>query len=606
MCGIAGGFSFAAGAGPVDRAVVERLNECQRRRGPDGVGQWVSSDGRVMFGHRRLAIIETGATGAQPMTDSTGRWVITFNGEIYNYRELRAELQRRGRRLITNSDTEVLINVVAEWGEAGLSKLRGMFAFGLWDSFERELWLVRDPYGIKPLYVADTEGTIWFASQARALATCVPVNTARSAPGLAGFFLWGHVPEPFSWWEGIRPLAAGHVLRIRPGEAPGEPKAFSTVERIYAAAEPKVLNTKELREALLDTVRHHLIADVPIGIFLSAGVDSNVVAALAAEYDQRITAVTLAFKEYAGTARDEAPLAEAMARHINIPHVTKIIGREEFESLVDDFFDCMDQPSIDALNMFLVSRATAGQGFKVALCGLGGDEVFGGYPSFHQIPQVLKFASILAPVRGVAKYSPLSLYCVSRLLKLSPKWGGLLRNSNNLAGLYLLRRALHVEEELEMILDKYWLDHGLSILLESSRVASIALELEDARLSQHAQIAALESCAYMGNQLLRDADWAGMAHGLEIRVPFVDSHLLERLAPWIGSNAPPTKRDLAATTTVSMVELVNRPKTGFTTPVRDWAVGRSGPAPRGLRGWASEVHRRFRFVGSHDLSKQAA
>ena len=160
MCGIAGGFSFAAGGGPIDRTVVARLNEWQRRRGPDGDGLWVSADERIVLGHRRLAIIDTGAGGAQPMTDVTGRWVITFNGEIYNYRELRLELEREGRTFGTNSDTEVLINVVAAWGEAGLKKLRGMFAFALWDSLERELWLVRDPYGIKPLYVAETDGAL--------------------------------------------------------------------------------------------------------------------------------------------------------------------------------------------------------------------------------------------------------------------------------------------------------------------------------------------------------------------------------------------------------------------------------------------------------------
>src|ERR1700730_10223262 len=172
MCGIAGAFSFSIDAKPVDREVISRLNHLQPRRGPDGVGLWSSAHDRVVLGHRRLAIIETGAAGAQPMTDATGRWVITFNGEIYNYRELRLELERCGRTLITNSDTEVLINVVGEWGEAGLKKLRGMYAFALWDSLERELWLVRDPYGIKPLYVAQAGDTIWFASQARALATC--------------------------------------------------------------------------------------------------------------------------------------------------------------------------------------------------------------------------------------------------------------------------------------------------------------------------------------------------------------------------------------------------------------------------------------------------
>jgi asparagine synthase (glutamine-hydrolysing) len=610
MCGIAGGFSFAAGGGPVDRAVVARLNEWQRRRGPDGDGLWASADERIVLGHRRLAIIDTGAGGTQPMTDVTGRWVITFNGEIYNYRELRLELEREGRTFGTNSDTEVLINVVAAWGEAGLKKLRGMFALALWDSLERELWLVRDPYGVKPLYVAETGGTLWFASQARALATCAPVNIARSAPGLAGFYLWGYVPAPHSWWEGVRPLPAGHVQRIRAGESVRRPKPFSTVEGLYKSLEPSELDRDQLREILLETVRYHLVADVPVGMLLSAGIDSNVIAALSAGLGQRLTAVTLAFKEFAGTPQDETTLATAMARQFGVPHVVSTISRDEFESLVDDFFDCMDQPTTDGLNTYLVSRAIAAQGFKVALSGLGGDELFGGYSTFRQIQQALNAGWALAPLRAIARHVPLRFSLINKALRVSPKWGKLLSHSGSLAQLYVLRRALHLEEELELLLDKYWLEHGFATLLESSNVMAITQDLENANVSRHAQIAVLESCTYMRGQLLRDADWASMAHSLEMRVPFVDSHLLGRLGPWIKSAHPPTKRDLALSAGPGMDAVANRPKTGFTTPVREWAMARSGNSARGLRGWASEVHRRLRPLDRVDpitaQSKRAA
>ena len=603
MCGIAGAFSFAAESDPVDRLVIARLNEWQRRRGPDGVGLWASPDERVILGHRRLAIIDTGPAGAQPMVDASGRWVITFNGEIYNYRELRLELERAGRTFVTSSDTEVLINAVAQWGEAGLKKLRGMFAFALWDSLERELWLVRDTYGIKPLYLAETGDTIWFASQARALAACAPIDVARSAPGLAGFYLWGYVPEPFSWWEGIRMLQAGHVWRLQAGEPPGAPKPYMTVETLYENCKPRELSADELEEALLESVRYHLVADVPVGILLSAGIDSNVIAALAAKLGQRLTAVTLAFEEYRGTPQDETVLAAAMARQLGIPHITATINREEFESLVDDFFDSMDQPTTDGLNMYLVSRAIAAQGFKVAVSGLGGDELFAGYPSFRQIQRVLKLGWLFAPMRAVAPYNPINLSRVSTILRLSPKWGGVVSHSSSLAQLYILRRALHLEQELELLLDKYWLDHGLQTLMSSGAVVTVTKQLEKAGLSRHAQIAALESCAYMRSQLLHDADWASMAHGLEIRVPFVDSHLLQRLGPWIASARPPTKQDLARSAGQHMDVLVNRAKTGFTTPVRDWAMTRSGNLARGLRGWASEVHRKFRSISRDEAVK---
>jgi asparagine synthase (glutamine-hydrolysing) len=606
MCGIAGALSFAANGGPVDRQVIANLNEWQRRRGPDGVGLWAASDERVVLGHRRLAIIETGAAGTQPMADATGRWIITFNGEIYNYLELRSELERLGRTFLTNSDTEVLINVVAEWGETGLKKLRGMFAFALWDSLERELWLVRDTYGIKPLYVAENSSTIWFASQARALATCTPINITRSAPGLTGFYLWGYVPEPFSWWEGIRMLPPGHVQRFRAGEPPAMPKPFMTVETLYENFRPRVLSADELQEALLESVRYHLVADVPIGILLSAGIDSNVIAALAARFSQQLTAVTLAFEEYRDTPQDETVLAVAMARQFGIPHITTTINREEFESLVDDFFSSMDQPTTDGLNMYLVSRAIAAQGFKVALSGLGGDELFAGYPSFRQIQRVLKFGWLSAPMRAVAQCSPINLSRIGTMFGLSPKWGGLLSHSSSLAQLYVLRRALYLEEELELLLDKSRLDHGLQTLMSSGTVVTISQRLEKAGLSRHAEIAVLESCAYMRSQLLHDTDWASMAHGLEIRVPFVDNRLLEQLGPWIASARPPTKRDLARSAGQHVEGLVNRAKTGFTTPVCDWAMVRSGNVARGLRGWASEVHRQFRSVDLAMVPKRVA
>src|SRR5262249_19970232 len=230
MCAIAGAFRFSSKARAADVTIVGRLSELQRRRGPDGEGLWSSADGRIAFGHRRLAIIDPGPDGAQPMSDASGRWTVTFNGEIYNYRALRHELETLGCVFRTNSDTEVLLNAVARWGEAGIRKLRGMYAFALWDGRERELWLARDPYGIKPLYVAPRDGVLWFASQARALARAAPVDSGRDPAALVGFYLWGHVPEPFTWWAGIRAFPPGHLQRMRVGAMPAPAQAFATVE----------------------------------------------------------------------------------------------------------------------------------------------------------------------------------------------------------------------------------------------------------------------------------------------------------------------------------------------------------------------------------------
>jgi asparagine synthase (glutamine-hydrolysing) len=606
MCGIAGAFNFGRNATHLEPGLVLRLNEMQRRRGPDGAGLWSSEDKRIVLGHRRLAIIDTSSAGAQPMQDASERWVITFNGEIYNYRALRSELEQLGCLFVTNSDTEVLINAIAQWGEAALRKLRGMYAFALWDSLQQELWLARDPYGIKPLYVSQGQGTIWFASQARALANCAPVDTKRDPAALTGFYLWGHVPEPFSWWAGIQMFPAGHVQRIRAGHTPLAPKAFARIEEAYVSGPAQPLASYELRELVLDSIQHHLVADVPVGVFLSAGIDSNVIAALAAKLSTRLRTVTLAFDEYAGTPDDEAPLAEAAANILGSDHVTVRIGRSEFEQLLEDFLACMDQPTIDGLNTYLVSRAAASQGLKVALSGLGGDELFGGYPSFKQIPKLLRLGRYVPLARSLGRAVRATLRAMP-LPGIPPKAAGLLSHSGDIADAYLLRRALHLEDEIEALLDESWLQQGLEKLLSHRCITQTVEPLRARGATVHAQVSALESCWYMRNQLLRDTDWSSMAHGLEVRVPFVDATLLERIAPAIVSDAPPSKKDLAACAEHLPPDMVRRAKTGFTTPVQRWAADQTGVSARGLRGWASNVHRLFRAPSlPHPVSTLAA
>jgi asparagine synthase (glutamine-hydrolysing) len=573
--------------------MVSRLSQLQRRRGPDGEGLWSSPDGRVAFGHRRLAIIDTGY-GGQPMSDASGRWTITFNGEIYNYHALRRELEQLGCVFHTNSDTEVLINAVAWWGEAGLRRLRGMYAFALWDGREHELWLARDPYGIKPLYVAQRDGILWFASQAKALATIAPVDRTRDAAALAGFYLWGHVPEPFTWWSSIRAFPPGHLQRVHVDATPGAPRAYAKVEEAYFATTAQRISSDELRVVLQDSVQHHLVADVPVGVFLSAGIDSNVIAALAAERKARLRTVTLAFDEYAGTEMDEAPLAEEAARILSSDHTTVRIGRGEFEALLDDFFDAMDQPSIDGLNTYLISHAAAGLGLKVVLSGLGGDELFGGYPSFRGVPKLAQWGRRLSWLQAFGSIAQRTLRAIAPA-GVPPKTAGLLAYSRDLTSAYLLRRALYLEDELPSLLDESWITEGLERLATAAALNSTIAPLRAVGASDHAQVAALESCWYMRNQLLRDTDWSSMAHGLEVRVPFVDFALIERLGPAIASTTPPSKKDLAACCPGIAERVVSRAKTGFTTPVRQWiSEGAGTRSARGLRGWGSRVHYEFR------------
>lgn len=595
MCGLAGIFAYSNSAPPVDSGELLCMREHMIRRGPDGAGLWVSDDRRIGLAHRRLAIIDLTPDGAQPMASACGRYQIVFNGEIYNYRELKADLQKRGAQFRSHSDTEVLLQLYALEGEAMLARLRGMYVFAIWDTHQQSLFLARDPFGIKPLYVHDDGATLRFASQVKALLAGGVIAKEIDPEGELGYWIWGHITEPHTLYKNIRAFAPGTWMRLHRGGR-RETGTFETVANLLmletdpptAAQRSKPEPT--LREVLLDSVRHHLIADVPVGVFLSAGIDSTTLAALAAECGGTLRTVTLGFEEYRGTASDETILAERVARQYGARHQTVWISRDDFQDAFEDFIDAMDQPSIDGLNTWLVSRAAAQLGLKVALSGLGGDEFFGGYPSFRQLPQIHRLARPLAGMPGLGKLArQLSAPLLRRFT--SEKYAGLLEYGATWQGAYLLRRALRMPWELK---DQSSSGLALNDTGHCARNASGPIRPHD----QHAIVSCLEASNYMRNQLLRDSDWAGMAHSIELRVPLVDVELTRHIARQRRAGRQYSKQDLADAACPPLpAAIVNRPKTGFTVPVRDWmrpteAVGVSthgGVSERGLRGWQRAV-----------------
>jgi asparagine synthase (glutamine-hydrolysing) len=600
MCGIAGIYSYRESAPPVDAAELLRLREAMAWRGPDGAGQWISQDRRVGLAHRRLAIIDLSETGAQPMATADGRLTITFNGEIYNYRELRRELEAKGYTFRTQSDTEVLLHLYADRGAQMVHALRGMFAFGIWDQRNEELFLARDPLGIKPLYFADSNGTFRFATLVEALIKGGAVDSRDDAAGLAGFYLMGYVPEPYTLYKAVRSLPAGSTMMIGRDGARAPVRYFSVTEEfLKAEANPSRLAAAEaqeqLRETLRDSMRHHMVADVPVGIYLSAGVDSNVLANLGAEFSPgKLHAITLGFREYRGTHDDETWIAERTAKNLRVRHTTAWIDRSDFHYEQKNFFAAMDQPSTDGVNSFLVSQSAATSRLKVAISGLGGDELFGGYPSFRDVPGMRRWIP-RAPALGRV------LRAVSDpLLRrvTSPKFAGLLEYGSSHAGAYLLRRALYMPWELPSLLGRKRAADALAEL----RLPEILDDSIRGLRNDRCIVAALELSWYMRNQLLRDSDWAGMFHGVEIRVPFVDVNVIRALAPLIASASPPTKSELAKAVAEPLAaDIVVRRKTGFSVPVRDWLrADRPGkPQERGLRGWSrlvARVKRARRFL----------
>ena len=407
MCGIAGIYAYHYAANPVDRAELQRIRDHMTARGPDGCGEWYSPDERVGLGHRRLSIIDLSERGAQPMASADGKFVVTFNGEIYNYRQLRSSLEARGHVFRSQTDTEVLLHLYAEKGEAMVNDLRGMFAFGLWDAERNALFLARDPYGIKPLYYADDGWTLRFASQVKALLAGGKVSRNQEPAGWVGFCLFGSVPEPFTTYQEIRALPAGSTLWVdRVGTR--EARQYFSIAETYCRAEATRSsgNDEDLqlaaREALLDSVRHHLVADVPVGAFLSSGIDSGALVGLMRDAGQQdIQTVTLAFKEFRGKSEDEAPLAAEIAAQYGTRHTTRVVTEQEFRDDLPKILDAMDQPTIDGLNTWFVSKAARELGLKVAISGLGGDELFGGYPSFRDVPLCVRTLAVPGRIPGL-------------------------------------------------------------------------------------------------------------------------------------------------------------------------------------------------------------
>jgi asparagine synthase (glutamine-hydrolysing) len=593
MCGINGIFAYGASAPPVDREELVRSRECMRSRGPDAAGLWISDDGRTGFAHRRLSIIDLSPGGAQPMR--RGERVIIFNGEIYNFRELRARLEAKGRSFTSHSDTEVLLHLYDEVGESMLGELRGMFAIALWDGAMRRMLLARDPYGIKPLYYCDDGATLRVASQVKALIAGGRVDKRFDPAAAAGFFLRGTVPEPFTMYRAVRALPAGSYCYVDANGAGEAVQYFS----IAATLRDAVTNARDdvsdqerrdvVHDAVLESVRYHMVSDAPVGAFLSAGIDSSAIVAFARESGASdLQTMTLRFDEYRGRDNDEAPLATLVARRYGVPHSIRDLTLAEFRDELPRIFTAMDQPTVDGLNSYFISKAAAQLGLKVALSGTGGDELFGGYTSFRDIPRWMPVTSLLARIPGLGEgVARLNSALARRSRHVSPKMGEILRHGASYAGAYLVKRGRFLASELPDVLGPGIAAEGLTRL---GLIGLIERAVTPDPGTPFGRVAALESSLYLRNQLLRDMDWASMAHSLEVRVPLVDAHLLRRVAPVLVTRKERGKQILANAPRPPLPDVVRaRRKTGFTLPIKEW-LRQEGHVEVGKRSWARKVY----------------
>lgn len=535
MCGIAVHFHSLGRATPLDLELI-------RHRGPDSRGEWSSPDGRCWLGNTRLAIVDLSPTGAQPMTDPATGNVVAVNGEIYNHRVLREHLGPNVAWRGT-SDTETLLQGYARWGHDVLGHLKGMFAFAIYDAARNELFLARDRLGIKPLYYVTNAESVRAASEVKVLDTGREALTAKS---ISGYLQWGASPERQLLYAGLQVLPAGHAMTIGAG---GEMKTWRYWPSRNAFASSTEGVVPGLRRLIDQAVDDHLLSDVPVASFLSGGIDSSIITAIAAQkLENKLQTYSVGFDQ---AEFDESPIAREVAQRYGTEHHRIQLSEEHVIASVTEAVEKLDLPSVDAINTYIVSRAVAAHGVKVALSGLGGDELFGGYPSFHDVPRLQLIATlprflrrIVGFARGAgARLADLPATCDAGELA---RW----------------RRRFFTDEMIRRA--------GLPL-------ATVPFESPVALPDDFARVSWAELTGYMRRMLLRDADQMSMAVSLEMRVPFLDHELVEYVLglPAAVKKSYPGVKGLLVEACRDLLpsSVYERAKAGFVLPMRPWMLG---------------------------------
>jgi asparagine synthase (glutamine-hydrolysing) len=530
MCGISGV------AGRHDTEAVEsvrRMVAALHHRGPDADAAMTYD--RCVLGHDRLSIIDLSPLGVNPMANEDGTVWVVYNGELYNHRELRAALERAGHTFRSQTDTEVLVHLWELHGEEMVHKLRGIYAFGIWDTKTRTLFLCRDRLGVKPLYVRHDGDALWFASEARALAR---PGDRYDDTALTGLLRLGWVPGPRTVYEAVEELPPGSWLRWRDGE--------QVTRRWWSpSCDGPAADVADLREALRDAVARQVIADRPVGLFLSSGVDSVAVASVASDVAPDLRTFTVAFDEGA----DEGDAAARVARDLGLPHTVVRLSGSDVQEALDKIVADMDQPTVDGVNSWVISKAIREAGMVVALSGLGGDELFQGYSTFRHVPRIAEIAAKVAWVPGRR-----TAFATTRALP------GLRHHraqraaeavlGGGLPAAYAAVRGLFSSAELARLRP----GHPLTPVIHGGD-STTALELAN----------------YLPYQLLRDTDAMSMAHSLEVRVPLLDDRVVDVALRLRGE--PHGKQALAAAAGPVVERAAREPKLTFTLPFDRWLRG---------------------------------
>ncbi len=598
MCGI---FGIVGRNAPVPADVLERATQSLAHRGPDDSGTVILHDCakgavEVGLGNRRLAILDLSPLGHQPMNDPETRNWIVYNGEVYNFREIRSKLERAGFHFSSLSDTEVILKAYAHWGEACLREFRGMFAFAIWDAHRHRLFVARDPMGIKPLYFHHSDRYFIFSSEVRTLLGTGMVPRRIDLAGIVSYLTFGSLYDPLTLIEGVSSLAAGSFLIWQEGQIK-QTRYWDLIdaERFDAdSAEPRVKASgidaksrgqreEQIAEMLDESVRMQLASDVPTGVFLSGGIDSSAVVGILNRNGVRPSTFSIVFRE---SDYSEAEFSRAIARHFHTDHHEIVVSQSDFLAAISPAVRAMDLPTIDGINTYFVAERTCAAGVKVALSGLGGDEMFAGYSSFQTVPKMERFAhrweQIPALVRG-------PLTTMFRALAPSSdqnrKLSALGSDGEQIVHPYFLSRMLFTPHRQNKLMP--WTKQNSSALQRAAKPLKESSGFA-ATLDPINRVSYLEARCYMLNTLLRDSDFMSMAHGLELRVPLIDHRLARTVLALPGHwkmNAGTPKPLLVKALAGQLPDcIVHRLKRGFTLPFEHWLRDALRPAmEEGLR-----------------------
>ena len=550
MCRIAGILNLSLSVESLQNT-VETMCEILKHGGPDDGGIFTSAKEHLVLGNRRLALMDLSRAGHQPMEYESRYWM-TYNGEIYNFPELRATLTEMGHRFSTNTDTEVILAAYSRWGVQSFARLKGMFALAIWDTVEKELILARDPAGMKPLYYSREETGISFASEIRAL-NIIPALKEENRNWPVYLMAYGHVPEPVTTLKKVYPLPKGCFIKYNTSKQNFLLQSFKHYSYYPKIADEGVA-ISDIRKELSIAVNRHLLSDAPIGIFLSGGVDSGILSILAGkEKPQQLNSLSIYFEE---EGYSEKNYQDVLIKQIKCNNKQYLLKESEFHNCFPSILDAMDMPCCDGINTWFISKYANQLGLKAVLSGIGGDELFGGYPSFGRIG----IASFLH------KLPALSIYAVRRsnhkqLNRLS------YLNMDGIKGIYLFLRGHFTPIEIAKQLDA-----SESEIWDILNDVPVFQDLPDLKLKEQASW--MEWNIYMQNQLLRDADVMGMANGVEIRVPFLDDDFIKlafSIDPAIKYKGNGPKPLLIKSYINELPEVIwNRPKMGFSFPFASW------------------------------------